>query len=352
MRRLVFVTQQVDPASPVLAATVPKVAALADRVDEVAVLALAGLDEALPPNVRVRRFGAPRKAMRGVRFEAALAAELRRRPRPLAIVAHMCPIYAVLAAPLARALRVPLLLWYTHWRDNGLLRLSERLVDRVISVDVRTFPFPSPKLRGIGHGIDVERWPCLEPPANPTLRVLMVGRYSHPKGVHVAVQALRLLLDRGADAALHAYGPAGNRAERAYREELDGVVASLGLAGAARLHGPVPHERLPELLARSDVLVNPTRAGATDKIVYEAAASCVPVLASNVAFDGLFVGIEPGLAFAEGDPASLADGLERLVATSREERARIGRELRRRVAGGHSVASWAERVLATAAEVQ
>src|SRR3712207_8543280 len=36
------------------------------------------------------------------------------QPRPLAVLAHMCPIYAALAAPLARALGVPVLLWYTH----------------------------------------------------------------------------------------------------------------------------------------------------------------------------------------------------------------------------------------------
>jgi hypothetical protein len=34
MARLVFVTQQVDPAHPALAATVPKIAAVARRVEE------------------------------------------------------------------------------------------------------------------------------------------------------------------------------------------------------------------------------------------------------------------------------------------------------------------------------
>ena len=35
MRRVVFVTQAADPALPVLAATLPKIRALAARVDEV-----------------------------------------------------------------------------------------------------------------------------------------------------------------------------------------------------------------------------------------------------------------------------------------------------------------------------
>ena len=39
MRRLIFITQQVDPGHPALAATVPKIRALAELVDEVVVLA-------------------------------------------------------------------------------------------------------------------------------------------------------------------------------------------------------------------------------------------------------------------------------------------------------------------------
>ena len=72
-RRVVFITQQVDPSHPALAATVPKVAALAALVDEVVVLADGAVPEALPPNARVRTFRSSRKAGRGLRFELALA---------------------------------------------------------------------------------------------------------------------------------------------------------------------------------------------------------------------------------------------------------------------------------------
>src|SRR5919201_5922483 len=111
MARILFVTQQVDPGHPALAATVPKLRALAARVDEVVVLADRAVPGTLPENCRVRTFASRRRSGRGVRFEAALARELV--PRPRAIVAHMCPIYAVLAAPLARPLGVRILLWFT-----------------------------------------------------------------------------------------------------------------------------------------------------------------------------------------------------------------------------------------------
>jgi len=48
--RIVFVTQHVDPGHPALAATVPKVRALAARVDEVVILADRTVPESLPAN--------------------------------------------------------------------------------------------------------------------------------------------------------------------------------------------------------------------------------------------------------------------------------------------------------------
>ena len=90
-------------------------------------------------NCRVRTFAAPTQAARGARYVAALAPELLRKP--VAVVAHMSPIFALLAAPLARPLRVPLLLWFTQQAAGPSLQAAVRVVDRVLTVDERTLPF-------------------------------------------------------------------------------------------------------------------------------------------------------------------------------------------------------------------
>ena len=64
----------------------------------------------------------------------------------------------------------------------------------------------------------------------------------------------------------------------------------------------------------ADALVNNMRAGATDKVVYEAAATCLPVLASNPALDGF---LPPELRFERDDPASLAERITELAAADR-----------------------------------
>jgi glycosyltransferase involved in cell wall biosynthesis len=339
-KRLVFITQQVDPGHPALAATVPKLRALARRVDDLVVLADGAVPGVLPGNARVRLFAASTKAGRGLRFEAALARELMERAD--AIVAHMCPIYAVLAAPLARPLGVPVVLWYTHWHASPTLRAATRAATAIASVDRRSFPLDSSKVRAIGHGIDVDEFPCRQHERAEELRLLSLGRYSPAKGLVVVLRAVRRAIDAGASVRLTHHGPALSALEQAHRAELERLVGELRLEDRAQLSDPVDRARVPELLAAHDALVNNMRAGAPDKVVYEAAASCVPVVASNPVFDGL---LPDELRFMRDDPSQLAERIEQLAALGDDERARYGHALRQKVAREHSVESWAERIL-------
>src|SRR5262249_39656896 len=172
---------------PVLAATVPMVRALAERVDELVVLCDTAVPEAVPANVRVHEFAASTQVQRGARFVRALERSLR--ARPLAVVAHMIPLYAVLAAPLVRPRRLPLPLWYTHWKGHVVVRAAERLCTAVVSVDERSFPLRSSKLHAIGHGIDMAEFTCSPVPEVDELRVLILGRYSPAKGLETILRA-------------------------------------------------------------------------------------------------------------------------------------------------------------------
>ena len=342
--RIVFITQHADPAHPLLAATVPKIAALAERSEEVVVLANGAERSALPENAPIRLFNASSKLGRGLRFERALAAEFAKRKRPAAVIAHMCPIYAVLAAPLARTLGVPVLLWYTHWSAGRTLRAAERLSDAVISVDRRSFPIESAKVNPIGHGVDVDAFRCLEPrPRDGALRVLVLGRYSPAKGVEAILESVRLATRRGVDVELEIRGPTMTRFEEEHRARLEKTVAELGLVDRVRFADAVAWRELPEVFAANDVLVNNMRPGAPDKVVYEAAASCLPVIASNPAFETL---LDERFRFSTDDVTALADRLVDFAGLDEGARCNVGREVRRGVVAHHSVAHWADRVLA------
>jgi glycosyltransferase involved in cell wall biosynthesis len=347
--RLIFITQQVDPGHPALAATVPKIRALAERLDEVVVLADRVLAGALPDNCRSLSFAASRRAGRGLRFELALARELARPPRPLAVLAHMCPIYAVLAAPLARPLRVPVLLWFTHWKRTRVLELAERVASAVVSVDRRSVPLASSKVAAIGHGIDLDEFPCRPPGQRAAdFRLAALGRYSPAKGLPTVLRAVALAAERGLDLRLEVHGPALNAAERAHRGELARLVSELGLERRVRLQPALLRSQVAQVFWRADCLVNNMQAGAPDKVVYEAAAACLPVLASNPVFDGLLDGLAVPLRFRRDDADELAERLLALAALSPGERHALGLSLRRRVAEGHSLGRWADRILEVA----
>jgi glycosyltransferase involved in cell wall biosynthesis len=327
MRRLVFATQKLDPADPVLAATVPMARALAARVDELVVLCDSAAPGVMPANTRVHEFRGKTQAERGARFCTALARELR--PRPIGVVAHMVPLYVLLAAPLARPLRIPLVLWYTHWKGHLVVRAAEKLSTAVISVDRSSFPLDSKKVRALGHGIDVDEFSCTDVPPGGELRALVLGRYSPAKGIETILQAAAL----AGNVRIEAHGT--DMTFEGYKRDLELLANELD--ADIELGGPVSRAEVPALFARSHVLVNNMRAGALDKVVYEAAASCLPVLASNPVFDDL---LPPELRFEQDDPASLA---ERFREIDRRRRP----ELRELVARNHSVEHWADGVLAT-----
>jgi glycosyltransferase involved in cell wall biosynthesis len=330
VNRLVFITQRVDLDDPVLAATIPQIRALAARVDEVVVLAQTGRGEGLPTNATLRTFDAQTRAGRAMRFER----ELRRALPAGAVVAHMIPVYVLLAAPLVRPRRIPLVLWYTHWKSHLTLRAAERAATAVVSVDRRSFPLDSPKVRPIGHGIDVGEFVCSGHDAGATVRAVVLGRYSPAKGLETVFEGVA----RVDGVELEVHGVALSDLERAHRRDLERFGVELG--------DPIPRAHLPALFARGDVLINNMEAGAPDKVVYEAAASCLPVLASNPVFDELFG--EFPLSFARDDPESLADRLRWFAARTAQERSTIGHALRERVSRRHSVDTWAEGILAAA----
>ena len=317
--RLVFVTQAVDPAHPTLGPTLAKIRALAARLDEVVVLT-DHADASLPENCRVREYGAATQLQRGARYVAALNAELS--PRPAAVLVHMTPLLADLAGPLTRARRVPLLLWFTHWRVTRRLLLAERFADAVLTVDRRSFPLDSPKVVAIGHGIDMNAFACVAREPAGRLRVLALGRTSPAKGLDTIVRAAEL-----ADVDLELRGPSLTDEERAYASQL------------GRVEPPIAHADVPGLLARKDVLVNNMRQGALDKVVYEAAATCMPVLASNEGFADV---LPDELRFRRDDADDLAAKLRALADADRNA---IGRELRARVEQRHSVEHWADAVV-------
>ena len=146
MRSLVFVTQQVDPAHPVLAATIPKIAALAARVDEVAVLvdrrrAGRAARELRRAHVRREHEGRARRCASGARSRRELRRARRSRCSRTCVRSTRC-------SPRRSRVRcgVPLLLWFTHWHATPDAAARRACPNAILTVDRRSFPLASAKV--------------------------------------------------------------------------------------------------------------------------------------------------------------------------------------------------------------
>ncbi len=348
--RIVFLTQAVDVDDAILGATVAKLRALAGRVEELHVICDRVGRHDLPDNVSLATWASSSRVARGSRMLAALVPILARR-RPDAVIAHMCPIYLVLAAPFAKPLGAKLLIWYTHWTVDRTLELATRLCDAALSVDVRSYPLASPKVIAIGHGIDADEFAprAAAPPAVAPIRLVAIGRTSPSKGFETLLRALELGREQGLDATLELRGPSTTDEERRHRGELEAIAAGPALAGRVQIEAPIPRGEVPELLRGFDAVVNATRGqtrgGALDKAVYEAAACAVPVIACNPHFDDFLAGLPLELHFRSADSADLVRVLVGYAASSTDERTATGAELRRRVEVGHSTETWADGVV-------
>ena len=351
--RLIFVTQRVDAEDPILGATVAKLRALAQRCEELIVITdRIGVHD-LPANCTLHTFGASTRIGRGLKYMRALVPLMLSRRRPDALIAHMCPIYLVLAAPLAKVVRMPLAMWYTHWAIDWELRVATALADVALSVDRRSYPIDRPKVLGIGHGIDVAQFAARDaaPPQDGTLRLLALGRTSPSKGFATLVRACGLAQRDGLVLEVRIHGASTTAEERRHRGELEALIEAEGLSAAVTVGEAVPRPLVPELVRSADAVVNTTwsqpAGGALDKVVYEAAACGVPVLACNPYFDAFLGDLPLDLLFASDDDADLARVLHEFAGADPERREAAGRELRRRVETGHSIDSWADAVVAT-----
>jgi glycosyltransferase involved in cell wall biosynthesis len=303
-------------------------------VDELAVVARDVQWDHIPANVSVRTFDEPGKIRRGLAFERALAAAL---PGADAVFVHMVPEFAVLAGPLARVRRLPILFWYTHWHVSRTLRIAARVASVVLSVDTSSFPIASPKVRGIGHAIDVDRF-AAPPPARHEgpLRLLALGRTARWKGLATLLDAISLARAHGADVRLE-------------------IASDPALRSHAELLPAVPRDDVPLLLAAIDVVVSPNepRSGSTlDKAVFEAAACARPVVSTNESFAPLLGGLALPLLAPPRDAAALAAAIVGVATADPAVRAETGSALRERVVAQHSLDHWADTVLRVISEVR
>jgi glycosyltransferase involved in cell wall biosynthesis len=180
----------------------------------------------------------------------------------------------------------------------------------------------------------------LRGPPSSTPRLVYVGRLSGEKGVHVLIEALRILsLPAGSDLPILTL--AGDGPERNVLEKL---VDRCGLQARVRFAGQLDRPALLELLAESDICVQPSLTEGFSKAWLDAFSVGVPVLSSNVGAAASVIGErgERGWLVPPGEPQALADSL-RIALTLPQDWPGLHHRCRQ-YAQARSLENWAARI--------
>jgi glycosyltransferase involved in cell wall biosynthesis len=139
------------------------------------------------------------------------------------------------------------------------------------------------------------------------VNLLSVGRLSYEKGLDHLIICLRRLGSASYKLTLCGDGP--------YRQRLQSLVNAQGLDDHVHFLGRIPWgQRLSEVYARSDILVLPSLSEGSPKVLLEAMAKGLPVIATRVGgIPDIIEDMENGILVPPGDSQALANAIEMIA---------------------------------------
>lgn len=200
-----------------------------------------------------------------------------------------------------------------------LQRVRIRRADLLICISggfrdhiVHDYGFPLAATVVVANPVRLARFADTERNLGEPPTVLVLGRISARKGIDDVVALAKLLLERGVDIRFRIIG--GPSLWSDYTKLLDDLPSE-----NAEYLPRVPPSRIPAELARSDILLQPSKYEPFGCTVAEALAAGVPVVATTEV--GAIEGVDSGVAAAvtPGDVDGMATAIATMVAAVRRE---------------------------------
>jgi len=339
--RLLWFNLATDLDDPILGFTSSWINSVARRVDSIDVITMRKGRVEAPKNVRVVSIGKEKgysEPRRALEFYREFFGILRHKTIDVCF-SHMIPIFTVLAAPVLRAKKIPIVMWYAHPRLTRTLKLADLLSNHVVTSLATAYPYERNKLIVIGQGIDTELFsPDGQPAPDTPPMILCAGRLSAVKN-HATLLKAACLLRRswGMPFQVVILGGPVTSSDGPYAEKLYEEVKNLEMQETIRFEPPISIAALPSWYQRCTVHVNLTPSGSGDKAALEAMSCARPCLLANGGFKETLGKHAALLHFRYGDAQDLADRLERVLSLRRDDRLKMGNYLREQVVKMHSL---------------
>jgi len=350
--KVLMMTPTVDPLHSVQGFASTWISQIAQRVDKLYIITLAQRNVEQKNVIELYSLGT--KTGRFLKFLYLSRLLLKLVPKVDVIFVHMYPLFPVLIWPWAKLFRKPIVFWYAHGHVSLTLRLAHALVNRIVTASEDSFRIKSRKVKVIGHGIDVERFPFrsdLRLKGGPT--IITVGRISPVKDYETLVEATYLLVNEYGmkDLKFTVVGGPASKSERNYLMNIKALVRKRRMEEHFNFIGSVSYDKVAEFYNRADFFVSASQTGSIDKAVLEAIASGNLIITCNEAFFPFLGNYYSLLTFKKKNAQDLAKKIVHLHLMSEDSKVMIRSFLRKMVEAEHSLGVWLPRLISVFEEV-
>lgn len=294
-------------------------------------------DYALPKHVKVLSLGKERKPSK-LRYVLLFYKYIwQERNNYDSVFVHMNEEYVLLGSLLWKILGKKVGMWRNHARSTFFTKYAVMLSDIVFCTSPKSYTAKFKKTLICPAGIDTSQYDGESNPKDNS--ILFFGRLSPVKNVHVFIQALESLNNRGVNFVADIVGSPVNPEDFEYEKTLHKLGENLVKQGKLKFLPGVKHDETNDLYRDYSLYVNLTPDGSLDKTMLEACASRTPVLLSNSAFRG-YIPEMCQLMSLESDSAS--EKMKTLLELSIKDRIDLGEKLRKYVDDYHGLKALVE----------
>ena len=312
--KLLIITQKIDENDDILGFFHRWVEEFAKHTEKVVVIAQFVGEYHLPQNVRIFSLGKEKgysKIQQLFNFYKLLFKIL---PKTDAVFVHMIPMWVVLGWPIFRIYRKKIYLWYVHKSVDLVLRLAEKMVEKIFTASAESCRLKSRKVIVTGHGIDIEKLKVKSEKlkVDEKFKIISAGRIAGVKNYEVLIEAGEILKNKNFKFEIRLAGQPMLEKDKVYFEELKKLVKEKNLEDKIIFVGAIPNKDIAEFYKEGNLFVNLSDTGSLDKAVLEAMASGLLVLTSNEAFKNIL----PEKYFTDKNPQEIA---EKIIFLSKSE---------------------------------
>jgi len=310
--KLLIITQKVDKNDDILGFFHGWLLEFAKHYEKITVICLQKGEYDLPSNVKVFSLGKEKGVSRIqylINFYKYIWQERKNYDK---VFVHMNPIYVVLGGLFWRFKGKKVALWYTHKSVDLKLRIAEKLANIIFTASKESFQLKSKKVEVVGHGIDVEKFNCLNN-NEKDIDILYVGRLDKIKNQKLLVEAIDVLVNerQQKEIKVNLVGDFNSK----YGMELKEIVIEKKLENNIKFLGSIPNKDIVGYYCNSKISINLCPTGGMDKTVLESMSCGISVVVLNKTFESL---LSNEMILNKENPKELADKILNLLENKKD----------------------------------